>query len=49
MHPHLPSGYDLVLASEVLVDAEWPATVRVPDLVVAAAGGGSGYRATATS
>jgi Uma2 family endonuclease len=40
MHPHLPPDYDLVLASEVLVDAEWPATVRVPDLVVAAAGGG---------
>jgi Uma2 family endonuclease len=40
MHRHLPSGYELVRASEVLVDAEWPATVRVPDLVVVSAGGG---------
>ena len=39
MHPHLPSGFELLLATEVLVDAEWPVTVRVPDLVVAVGGG----------
>jgi Uma2 family endonuclease len=42
----LPPGYDLVPSFEVLVDAEWPVTIRVPDLIVAFAGG-SEMRATA--
>jgi Uma2 family endonuclease len=38
--PQLPPDFDLLLSFEVVVDAEWPATVRVPDLVVVSAGGG---------
>jgi Uma2 family endonuclease len=40
MERQLPPDYDLVPTFEVLVDAEWPATVRVPDLVAVHARGG---------
>jgi Uma2 family endonuclease len=47
MEPQLPPDLDLVPSFEVVVDAEWPATVRVPDLVVASAGGGEKRAAAA--
>jgi Uma2 family endonuclease len=40
LEPQLRPDLDLVPSFEVVVDAEWPATVRVPDLVLVHAGGG---------